>query len=247
MKRGQATVFIILGLIIAIILILVFVFKDQISTELQQTQLVTEETQDVYDYVEDCIDSIALNTLYQISSQGGFHQVPSPKLDYSLVEIPILFYEQETTEITKEQIESEFSQAFNNNLLNCIDFTIFNKQIESQQPSIQTTITDQEILIETEFPIEITIEQDTFNLKDFNYEITTNFNSFVELKDEIIELQKQKSNVLPLSELVTLAQDKNLNIEITRDEETVVLAIYDPNNNELYYNFAIKYNWIDET
>lgn len=75
-KKGQVTIFIILGIVLLIAITLFILFKQEIVT-FKPEQLPTTEKGKVEQYLTSCMDTLGNEALFLIGQQGGYVEVPS--------------------------------------------------------------------------------------------------------------------------------------------------------------------------
>jgi len=149
-KKGQVTMFIILGIVIVAAVASIFVFKDYLiknEFEREAAKLdLGEEAVPVYNYFRDCIADIAFDGIDIMASQGGYLEIPDynypidPALPFSNklevfgnsgLEVPYWFYEtsngiQELQIPTVDEMESSLNIYIENNVFECTNnFTLF--------------------------------------------------------------------------------------------------------------------------
>src|SRR3989344_5177455 len=149
-KKGQVTMFIILGIVIVAAVASIFVFKDYLiknEFEREAAKLdLGEEAEPVYNYFKDCIADIAFDGIDIMASQGGYLEIPDynypidPALPFSNklevfgnsgLEVPYWFYEtsngiQELQIPTVDEMESSLNIYIENNVFECTNnFTLF--------------------------------------------------------------------------------------------------------------------------
>src|SRR3989338_2739453 len=77
-KRGQFTLFVVLGILVLLLATLFFVFKDDlfgfvgIGGELSYPS----EIQEVVDHVQECVDASSADAVFQIGLSGGYYDLP---------------------------------------------------------------------------------------------------------------------------------------------------------------------------
>jgi hypothetical protein len=81
-KRGQATIFIVLGLIIIISIALVFFFKESLfkSEFERQASLslqVPQEAEELHDYIRNCVQEVVAEPIVLVGQQGGYVEIPT--------------------------------------------------------------------------------------------------------------------------------------------------------------------------
>ena len=120
-KKGQVTVFIILGVLILAVFASYFFFKSFTTTESLSAQEIIVDTTPIQLYVEGCLEKTAQDTINFISLQGGYYHLPKTYLDYSFVKIPYYFDDGNENFPSKENIASEMEKYFKINLPKCIN------------------------------------------------------------------------------------------------------------------------------
>jgi len=149
---------------------------------------------------------------------------------------------------SKETIEDEISQYVNQELFLCTkDFADF-PNLKIRQRNIETIaqIENDEIILNVNYPLSITQEDETFLLEEFeNIKIPIRLGTAYNVAYKIIEEQIENPNKICLSCLIDLGIENDLLIDLLNyDEETTVFTIRDENsiiNNRPYeFKFAIK-------
>ncbi len=88
-KRGQVTIFIILGIVILLVFGILFFFRSEFVKSDFQSQLakvkVPEQIQPVKNYIDDCLEETVMSGTRIIASNGGYLSVPSEGVPRSLL------------------------------------------------------------------------------------------------------------------------------------------------------------------
>ena len=173
-KRGQVSVYIILGLVVLITTVLLFsfrnyIFKSQFERELESIEIL-EEFKPVKNYLDSCVSQVALEGAQILGSQGGYIELPqenvpvnpnapfSNKLDVfrnNGLEVPYWFYEtgngiQKQQIPTLNEMQDQLAVYINSNLNDCLNnFTAFQGYDFSSFNNIETEIEirDEEIFV----------------------------------------------------------------------------------------------------
>ncbi|MBS3160621.1 hypothetical protein J4213_02885 [Candidatus Woesearchaeota archaeon] len=173
-KRGQVSVYIILGLVVLITTVLLFsfrnyIFKSQFERELESIEIL-EEFKPVKNYLDSCVSQVALEGAQILGSQGGYIELPqenvpvnpnapfSNKLDVfrnNGLEVPYWFYEtgngiQKQQIPTLSEMQDQLAVYINSNLNDCLNnFTAFQGYDFSSFNNIETEIEirDEEIFV----------------------------------------------------------------------------------------------------
>ena len=217
-KRGQVTVFVILGILIVVILAFVFyLYGERLSIQTKEdVKFDTSTIEPLKDYVQDCIDSNGLEAVELIGNQGGeinpgFYQnwnCVSPgncdKVSYACF----------TTEYSqcynkkpfmKEFVENELETYLRNRVNLCINLD----EIRSSGYNVEAG----------EFKLDVSIQ-------DYSTVINVNYPLTITKGDSILKQDKfSKQFDVPLGRLITVAQDV-VNLEINSPQGYVDTTTY---------------------
>ena len=234
LKKGQVTIFIILGIVIIAGILIFFLFRGNINS----TQ-IPENAQEIYNFVEQCIYDSAQESILIISQNGGYINSPKSSTQtgnpyYNKLNIP-----------EKQTIESEISTLTSELIQICIlelDYFAEYKIIPST-PTIYTTINSEEIEINTKFPISIKKQDETFLIENFNTIIPARLGTIYNSITSILENQTPENTCLTC--ILQQAEQNNLNISLyDYDDNTILFSIKDHtaiiNNQTLEFLFVVK-------
>lgn len=138
-KRGQATVFIILGvlLVLAVVLYFVLVRTEVIPPFLGFTD-AGSELAEIEEHVEGCLEEVGVQYLTEIGLQGGYL---SPGVDtyrlYNDSSVAYLCYNQiglgtcTNRLLTLEHMDEELTTAVSDGLSSCVNVYDFSKDVEA--------------------------------------------------------------------------------------------------------------------
>ncbi len=170
-KRGQVSVFIILGIVIVVVLgSVVYLNNSSIKDKLIK-QNINEEFVPVKNYFDSCIKDVTLQGANVLGSQGGYITIPQDNLPVNpiepfsnrlqvfgndAVEVPYWDYEtnngiQKTQIPNKQDMEKDLQNYISNNLNNCLtNFTSFQDYEINGFNNFQTTvkIEDEKIFVD---------------------------------------------------------------------------------------------------
>lgn len=181
-KRGQITLFIILGIILLFTIGTVLYFTtQQTRAPLQQVVQVPEELQKVYDYVTECIDQTSREGLTLMGAQGGYVTLPTiiarnpnAHLNADLLGVtktPYWYYEGEDRTPSVDYMQRDLARHVRLNLPFCTgNFDAFAATfniIPVGEPLPTVTITDDRVLVEVAWPLNINAQGRQLNLNQF--------------------------------------------------------------------------------
>ena len=130
MKRGQISLFIIIGILIIVAVGIFFVVRNQISLP----EKVPLEVQPIDNAIEECVQQRLLDAVRLVGLQGGFIILPSNYLETEDFGIAYGYYEGTKTLISREKIQEEIDGFVSGAVIYCIneeDFLEFNVSLEN--------------------------------------------------------------------------------------------------------------------
>ena len=241
-KRGQVALFIIIAIIIAVISILGFIFKDSIlniqKQETINTQVIPLLIQPINNFILDCVEKLGKDSLVYIGENGGYYnQNNSYYLINNKLTIP-----------PKKIIESSLSSYVNNNMKNCTkDFSNFKKDFKIKQGKIETktTIMDKKVNFKVNYNIEIEKLNQKYNINSFNVDINNNLNK---IYNSIVMSLNNHTNysMICVSCLSDISDISNLSIEVYNINENEVEYVfidkeYPINNQDYKFKIALRF------
>src|SRR3989338_3873817 len=190
-KRGQITLFVILGIIALLMTSIGFWFYEQRMTVQQRN--IPDDIQQVVTFVENCLQEYGTRAVRILGQQGGYIQLPRKidqnpwayieKLPDSGIKEPFWYYEGENLYPENLQVmEKQINDYIDTNLHNCIrNFSAFTEQFEIKEIAneqatainkIKTTteLTNNDVVIKLSYPLQI---------KNKGVASTTEFSEFI--------------------------------------------------------------------
>jgi len=155
-KKGQITVFIIIGIIFLAVVLLIFLI---VPGYVKLPFLVSSEEDSVKNFVSSCIMPTAVQGIKLAGLQGGYINVPENSLaaDYSTV--AYYYNNGEVTVPTKEKIETEISYFIDNTINLCLkNLSVFEEQgylVSMGNIIAYTLIRENDVVIKLDLPITI--------------------------------------------------------------------------------------------
>ena len=238
-KRSQVTIFIIISILIIALILIFFMFKGQI-----RQILYSPEVESVYLFVDNCIDEVGSEVIYKIGENGGYYFPPNFSTESG---IPYYYSNGKSYMPSKEEIEKEISFFVSEKLFFCtrnfIDFPNF--EITQRDIKTKTTIKDDGVNLNINYPISITHGESTSIIEDLEKEIPVRLGIVYDSIEKIIKEQLSHEDIC-LSCILDVSLENDLYVDMMDyDEETVIFIFRDENsiiNNKTYeFVFANKY------
>ncbi|MAG02172.1 hypothetical protein CMI42_02450 [Candidatus Pacearchaeota archaeon] len=242
MKKGQATTFIILALVLVIGIITYFTFKNQ------SQKTFSQETDTIESFINQCLKNTAEEQINLIAIQGGEYR-PSSYKSYLSYKIPYYSNGSDTNIPKITNIEGDISKAIKDNLPNCINnFDIFSNkgyQIEQKQITPITNIKDDEITIKLAYPISITKDEQSTTLESFQTTIISDLNKSHNIATRLLKEQENAPEWFPLSFISELAYNEGFyfeTVDLDNDELLITIIFNKDSEQQSIYAFINKYN-----
>ncbi len=252
-KRGQITIFIIIGIIIVASFIF-FSFQTDLTMDSGFREDVSKIPADIIpikNYVDNCIKSVGEDALVFIGKQGGYFELPKYSTKDYYTKTAYYFYVNKYKVPSKSKIEQEISKYMNDGLFFCVrnfvDFKESGFDIKQGRINTKTTIKENGVLFEVDFPLNIKKEESEIKIDKFINSIDNiRLNTIYNAAESITDNQMRDFSSICLSCLIDLGIENDLYIDMNRlGNDTVLFTITDFNsviNNEPYkFNFAHKY------
>jgi len=249
-KRGQVTIFIIIAVLIVAGVSLFFILKDT-DTKKQEQIEINPEIEPVYSYVQNCLDSSSEDVVYTVGVGGGYYNVEE---DMSTENLGVTYHlkDGESLMPSKKEIEKEISNNIEMETENCssdLDSVFTDYQIKQKNVSVETTIEQEEVLIEADFPLLIKKEDSRHEVRKFREIIPIKLGLMHEAVSEFISGELGSSaEGMSVKKMTEVSSDYGLEFnlfQIDREGKEFIFMVTSENqeiNNETFiYSFANRY------
>ena len=170
LKRGQITVFIIVGiLILAGAISLYFLISDEKKIK---TDTKSFNSAPIISFIEKCIKSTAKEGIFENSKQGGYFVLPEHSTTDLFEDVP---YFVNLSKFPQDKVLAKELGSYIDTLLDfCLDFSTFEKQgynFSIDTPISDVTLNQKEFRINTKLPIRIKLRTQTKELSSFRVKV----------------------------------------------------------------------------
>ena len=244
MKKGQVTIFIIIGIVILIGIILIVVFNNNESSKISFDTSIKS-------LIDLCVEEVSEESVYFIGLQGGYYNNQVFSESYSSFKVPYYWYEESAKVPEISVVEEEFSNYINDNVKLCVDLKLdsFGKSgYDVKTGDIETgvKISDTKLEVNINYPITISKGEEVVIYEVFKTEINTFFKSAYDSAVMMIEKQKEFPDSLPLGSFGEIAEENGFEIDLVKIEEGTFLInlVFNKNSKEGFiYAFINQYDW----
>lgn len=250
MKRGQITLFVIIGIVIIGLLAAVYYLRSSFvktvaeKKAIEEAELTVEES-NIKNLIEDCIADVAEDSILYTAARGGYYQPPSRTEPFNNVEIPYYLHKNDKNVPSIEKLEEQIALYIDANLEGCIaeSAAFLNSEI-LEKPKSMAKLTDTGLSIETEMPVRMGIESER-RINFFSSQIDTKYRQVYNDAIEAYDKLKIIDNFL-FVDLSELALNKDYEMRTAIDEDKIITLLlyknYKVKETPLRFNFAIMHD-----
>lgn len=183
-KKGQVTVFIIIGIVIVASVASFFIFKSKNNSQAN----IPAQIQPVYDYVMGCMDQAGNYAIRKVSFAGGYNSFYTGVLNINST-VPYWSFKNKSYIPSEEFVNDELSKAFSESFSGCIsNFESLNQfEINASTFSVNAAFSDKNVEFELKYPLNIMLGQEKFVLDNFNLIIASSFGNMYHCARAFIE------------------------------------------------------------
>jgi len=246
-KKGQITVFIIIGIIVLLVLA-IFLSQRQLVVKAPEAPTAINVAP-VQSYIQGCLEKTAKDAVLTVALQGGYYLPPENSLRFLGVNMPYYIYEGNVSIPTQEQIENELSLYVNSNLAECANLDSFAQRgynISTGLSQVKSMIGSRNVIFRASYPVIIKINNQEQTISDFTTDVNANLMNLYNTAKLYTDQQKDEQSGILLSRLMAIASRNDITFEtFTFGGEEALVSFIDNstriNNQPLIFAFAIKY------
>lgn len=257
MKRGQITIFIVVGIFILFVVAGFLFMKssfERSEIEIKEEKMI-ESVQlggNIQNFIESCIWKTGEKALELIGEQGGYYDLPEvydPEFN-----LPYYYLSNEDLSPNKIKVEEELAKYMDENLPLCFNnFTSFKEigyQIKQEEMKNEVLIKDKIVLFKVHFNLEA--EKGIFRKEwsFFEISISSRLKTILETNNQIILGIQKRPTSINLGKIYDLGNENNLLIEFSNLEDDVYFMVVDGESlskQETYdFNFVVRYLFGEE-
>jgi hypothetical protein len=252
-KKGQLTIFIIIGIVLLAIAGVAYYYMTQIKkTEVSsETSELSSDILPVKAYIDSCIKSVGKDAIFWIGQQGGYYIPPEKSIVNYYLKIPYYYYLGDSVMPTMDRVERELAAYVNNMLPNCtnnleeIESLGFN--VEQGTVSTKARISPNMVTFDVNLPVVIKETNKKSSVSDFKVVIgDIRLYTIYDVARNLTIGQLNDPTSICLSCVANIGTDTGLNIEMERWDTSTVLFIITDNQSKLDstpYTYKYAYNY----
>jgi len=241
MKRGQVTVYIIVGLIAFIAIgLTLYVNQEYVKSlfEQQAAKLtgIPQQIQPIDQYMESCTKEISSISLDAVLMQGGYAD-PDEYVEIGIVRVPY-WYDNKDKSPNLKFIETQMKEYISLALPACIDEYAEEGEINLRDSDIKVDIKEEEIIFNIKPSLDIKLRDLTYMLnRNYNFNIASDAYGLFQSSKKIIEFTVKDPDTIDF----ILLNNLDYNVElINAGENQIVYSLSSDKNIIMFANKFIK-------
>ena len=250
-KKGQLTLFIILAILIVGGIAVFFLVSNSSIISAPNSKFP-----EINSFIENCIKETTMEAIYFNSLQGGYYKT-LPKM-YSFIpleyfKVPVYFKEGKANIPKLEMIEAELSKYVSENFVSCINLlnNSFSEKgiviLPGKLKSVQTSILPDEVLVRVDYPITVSSNEFSVNLRNFEGRADFDFEKIMGDISSFIEIQKTNPKFILFTQMEDFSEENGLEIESFKMGNTsdyvhnFIYPLIKYNNRTYIFSFGVSY------
>ncbi len=240
-KRGQITIYIIIGLVLLIAIILLFYIRSSITGVEQELKIsevssVPEQLESVKEDIKLCVYDFVEDSIYYMSYQGGV--LDEEGVSFAGRNIPYLIKNKENLLPEIPKMNDEFSKYINENLpLACSGY----ENTEFSDVFSRVDIKEDNVIVTVDWSIRLEKGDISGTIEQFNLEYNIRLGEIRGVVNKIIENQIRYYPRLCITCIAEIALGKDTLVERYIENETQIFLIKDNADENLIYGYAVNY------
>jgi hypothetical protein len=244
LKKGQVTVFIIIGILIIGIVggIIWFTKEDRGDVDYFNQADIKPLLNNIESSILDCSEIVSKDALTVIGVQGGYYNKPAESLDIGWAFIPYYYNEGSYLMPGREKIENELEDYGNDFIFECLDSLNF-EDFELSYSKVDTDVGIKDDSVDFKFDMSVTIKREDkrirFDLEDYPVSQTSALSDILDIADYITESHKIDPKMYCISCVLDLAEERDVYVQNAKiDENSMYIIIGENRTSEEPYLFG---------
>ncbi len=260
-KKAQIAIFVLLGLILLIAaMILVYINSAKKVPGVEEVQRVPYQVAPVKNFVDECVDKVALQGLYLIGIQGGYYDLPiknirhrySEPLEFAEITKPYLssnfgltfgYVNGENTLPSLNFIENEYSKYMKKTLPICVKnfdmFTEIGYKIKAENVQSNLIINNESVFIKIKYPLLIEFGDSKSFISDFRpLSAPIRLGKLYYIAQEIVEGEIKNPEVINMFYLTSLGIDTST---LVYDDSILIYSLNDIDEDDGFLPYTFMF------
>jgi hypothetical protein len=248
MKRGQITVFIIVGMVVLAVGFAIFFIGNSQTEKIAAEVTLDTQPESVKQFVQSCLDNTLEDAIVHIGDRGGYIYLPDQSTKDALLNAPYYFQNNDLYVPLFSDVENQIEQYVEQFLPFCLQkFSSFSFQVDADQPNVKILATSARVSADLILPLQIHHGDKVTNLESFSTTENSRILQMHEAASRIIADTKEFAPSLCLTCADEVIQEYNFQIDLIKSARDEVFYVITDEENKIAgepttYRFAVKYD-----
>jgi len=242
LKKGQLTLFIIIGIVILFLVGLV-IFQRNVGLESDtEPNLDVLDVTEIKSFVDNCLDKTFVDGIEIIGMQGGYYY-PEDYISVMGFFVPVYHDFRKGDQMpTLDSVENELELYISEFLPMCIDLTAFEGyQIQDGEMTVDVSLMmENDADVDIYYPLSIRKNDAEVQISTFSASAELPLRKGFDVSRRFIDRQILNPNMVPMDYMAQLAYEGNFTYEIMTLNDTYIYVL---DLDDFIYTFALNYNW----
>jgi hypothetical protein len=205
-KRGQITIFIIIGIIILLLIAIIFFFRGE-EAQFRPKTPIEQKLGPVELYIQSCIEKIGEEAVQKMGQSGGYVYLPADvdlypaghvtEDRFGLLKVPLWYYNDRSYMPSIDEMQYQISLFLNNSIKKCLNnFEPLKNEYQINEkgaPVFTVTIADEDVVIETEYPLDVVLKarEESYKVQKFSTVIPVRLKKAYSLARAVFEQENR--------------------------------------------------------
>ena len=241
-KRGQFTLFVVLGVVLLLVVGAVMYYNGNLSSvysSLSGGVSLPSQVQEVADHVQECVDTSAYEAVVNIGYTGGYYSLPALSyIDSNLsYVVPYYLYDGVDSSLSSDALSSELNAYISSLVTSCVYFEQFSSfTITSGEISVDSTIDQNVVSVEVSYPLVVGVDQESYTLSDpYTTEVSANLGWLHDIAQQIVVYDIANPDTIDYTNLLSYGVSNILVAPVSND--TYVYVLQDTSSGIGNYSF----------
>jgi hypothetical protein len=258
MKRGQITLFIIIGIVILLVISMVFYLRGrapeaELEVKFEEEAEISLAAQPVDAFVQNCLKEVTEDAIDVIARQGGYFELPEISTADMVTNTAYYFYLGSglvpSEDVIKAELKKYVDSQFEFCLRNLVDFEGY--EFELGEPETSINFDEDIVIANIDFPLTIITDGARIPLNKFRAAVPSRLWVLYDTARQLTNIQVENPDQICLSCIAELAEENEINISVVEYEnDTLLFVLMDEkvllNDKPLRYRYTNKYSPVIE-
>jgi len=249
--KGQVSVFVIVAILVIVVVIGIYFLKIRTESKLDKEFFAQEEIKvqvdNIYANVLLCIDIVGRKGLEVIGFGGGYYNKPAESFEIEDGFVPYYYDKGDFLMPSRENIESELEDYFEDNLGDCFDGLRFEGfEIEYKELDNEIIIDKEKVIFQVDSSIVVKKNgrKITYETKKDVVSVDSALSDILEVAEYITESHERDSKMYCISCVGEMAEERDVYVENVKISENLIYVIIGENrtSDDVYlFSFLNRY------